>query len=93
MTRRVIDAEFAPAGHRIIARLAEVARVYDDGVLPVAVPMTQATLAGMSGTTRPTVNKVLSGLATDGLIRITRGGVDVLDLAGLQRRADSPLTR
>ncbi len=93
LTRRVIDAEFAPASHRIVARLAEVARVYNDGVLPVVVPMTQASLAGMAGTTRPTVNKVLSGLAADGLIRITRGGVDVLDLSGLQWRADTPLSR
>ena len=33
------------------------------------------------------MNKVLAGLAGQGLIRIGHGGVDVLDLVGLQLRA------
>lgn len=93
LTRRVIDAEFATAADRVVARLADVARVYDEGVVPIVVPMTQSSLAGMAGTTRPTVNKVLARLAAEGLIRIVHGGVDVLDLAGLQRRADRPVNR
>lgn len=93
LTRRVIDAEFATAADRVVSRLADVARVYDEGVAPIVVPMTQSSLAGMAGTTRPTVNKVLARLASEGLIRIGHGGVDVLDLGGLQRRADAPATR
>ena len=87
LTRRVIDAEFGTAGDRVIARLADVMRVYDDGVVPIVVPMTQSTLAGMAGTTRPTVNKTLASLAAAGLIRVTHGGVDVLDPSGLRHRA------
>jgi len=67
--------------------------VYDEGVVPIEVPMTQSSLAGMAGTTRPTVNKVLARLAAEGLIRIGHGGVDVLDLVGLQRRADTSINR
>lgn len=93
LTRRVIDAEFATAADRVVTRLADVARVYDDGVAPIVVPMTQSSLAGMAGTTRPTVNKVLALLAAEGLIRIGHGGVDVLDLVGLQRRADTSINR
>jgi len=93
LTRRVIDAEFATAADRVVSRLADVARVYDEGVAPIVVPMTQSSLAGMAGTTRPTVNKVLARLASEGLIRIGHGGVDVLDHVGLQRRADAPATR
>jgi len=93
LTRRVIDAEFATAADRVVARLADVARVYDEGVVPIEVPMTQSSLAGMAGTTRPTVNKVLARLAAEGLIRIGHGGVDVLDLVGLQRRADTSINR
>mgnify|MGYP001166962534 CR=1 FL=1 len=93
LTRRVIDAEFATAADRVVARLADVACVYDEGVLPIVVPMTQSSLAGMAGTTRPTVNKVFAHLADDGLIRIGHGGVDVLDLGGLQRRADVSVNR
>ena len=93
LTRRVIDAEFATAADRVVARLADVARVYDEGAVPIVVPMTQSRLAGMAGTTRPTVNKVLAGLAAEGLIRVAHGGVDVLDLGGLQRRADTPVNR
>ncbi|MDP2290495.1 MAG: Crp/Fnr family transcriptional regulator [Actinomycetota bacterium] len=92
LTRRVIDAELGTAGDRVIARLADVTRVYDDGVVPVVVPMTQSTLAGLAGTTRPTVNKVLAGLAAAGFIRIRHGGLDVLDPAGLRRRADARIT-
>ena len=89
LTRRVIDAEFATAADRVVSRLADVARVYDEGVTPIEVPMTQASLAGMAGTTRPTVNKVLARLAAEGLIRVGHGGVEVLDFVGLQRRADA----
>ena len=53
LTRRVIDAEFATAADRVVARLADVARVYDDGVVPIVVPMTQSSLAGMAGTRAP----------------------------------------
>ena len=44
----VIDAEFATVADRVVARLADVARVYDDGVVPIVVPMTQSSLAGMA---------------------------------------------
>jgi len=40
-----------------------------------------------AGTTRPTANRVLKDAESEGLIALARGRVDVLDRAGLARRA------
>ena len=41
----------------------------------------------MVGSTRQSVNKLLGFFADDGLIRVERDAIVVLDLAGLQRAA------
>ena len=41
----------------------------------------------MAGTTRPTVNRVLTRLRDDRLIELGRGSVTVLDRAALERKA------
>lgn len=52
------------------------------------VEITQHHLAGMVGATRESINKHLNGLADDGVIRLDRGGVHVLDRARLAAYAD-----
>ena len=45
--------------------------------------LTQAELASMVGCTRQSVNKLLGQFADDGLVRLDRDGIQVLDLDGL----------
>ncbi len=50
-------------------------------------PITQGELAAMVGSTRQSVNKLLGYFTDDGLIRVDRDSIVVLDLPGLQRTA------
>ena len=44
------------------------------------MPLTQDDLAGLCGTTRPTVNRLLSKLCDRQLVELTRGRVVITDL-------------
>jgi CRP-like cAMP-binding protein len=50
-------------------------------------PITQGELAAMVGSTRQSINKLLGYFTDDGLIRVERDAIVVLDLPGLQRTA------
>ena len=52
-----------------------------------ALPLTHEFLAEMLGVQRSTVSTVLRGLQTSGLIEQQRGGINVLDRAGLEQAA------
>jgi hypothetical protein len=52
-----------------------------------ALPLTHEFLAEMLGVQRSTVSTVLRGLQTSGLIERSRGGIAVVDRAGLERGA------
>jgi CRP-like cAMP-binding protein len=52
-----------------------------------ALPLTHEFLAEMLGVQRSTVSSVLRGLQGSGLIEQRRGGIDVIDRAGLERAA------
>ena len=45
--------------------------------------LTQEDLAGLAGTTRPTVNAILRRLADGGLVSLGRGRIEVPDLPRL----------
>jgi CRP-like cAMP-binding protein len=87
LTELLIEAHFVSAEKRVVRRLAAVANRYigEDGA--VCVPLTQEELAGLAGSTRPTANRVLRGLAADGIVRLSRSRIEVLELAALERRA------
>ena len=70
--------------HRCLLRLADL---FADGPGPVVVPMTQDQLADLVGGTRPSVNQVLQRLQTQGVIRLGRGRVELLDRPALERKA------
>ena len=57
-----------------------------DGAGAVDIPFTQDELAEISGTSRTTVNRVLSGLEVDGLVKVSRGHVVVPEPDRLRRR-------
>jgi len=84
---QLLDALYVPVERRVWRRLSEPARVFgDDGDQPV-VPLTQEDLAQVVGTTRPTVNRLLREGEAAGVIRITRGRVQIVDAEALARRA------
>ena len=64
------------------AACVEVAALYDDGV----VPLTQEDLAGLAGTSRATVNRVLREEEARGTVKLGRGRTSVLDADALDRR-------
>lgn len=89
LTVHLVEALYVPAEQRALRRLLELLRQYRAGGGPPVVAVTQQDLAAMAGTTRPTVNRVLRSMEDAGLLRLSRGHVEVLDLDGLRRRATS----
>lgn len=81
------EALFDRAETRVLRRLSELASLYGKGGAPVVVPLAQNELAGLAGTSRATVNRVLRSEAERGSIDLRRGRVTVLDPAMLAARA------
>lgn len=84
---RLLEALYVPADKRVLRRLLVLSRQYGDGSAGTTVPLTQEVLAGLAGTTRPTVNQALRAAERAGLVHLERGRVRVEDPAGLARRA------
>lgn len=86
LNARLLEALYVPVDRRVVRRLAELADVYDSGESEVEIPLTQEELAGLAGTTRPTVNQVLRSLEAAGLLVLRRGRTIVTDRDGLAAR-------
>lgn len=83
----LVEAMYTPVEVRVLRRLLDAAAVWD-GVHPGSVvPLTQGDLAELAGTTRPTTNKVLGQAEARGLLKVGRGKVELVDIAGLASRA------
>lgn len=78
MSERLAEAVHSSAEERVKARLLNLARAHDG-----SIQMSQQTLAGLAGTTRPTVNRVLRELEDNGVVNIGRSRVEVIDLRAL----------
>jgi CRP/FNR family transcriptional regulator, cyclic AMP receptor protein len=75
------------ASQRVVRQLCELAVRYgiaDGGAIRIDLHLTQDDLASLSGTTRETVNRVLSNLRDQGLIRVERARVSVLKMQQLE---------
>jgi CRP-like cAMP-binding protein len=75
------------AVHHVDARLARWLLQTGDRVGAPIVPLTQEYLAVMLGVQRTTVSGSAAALRDAGLIRYSRGRVEVLDRPGLERKA------
>src|SRR3954451_3211823 len=82
LSRHLLEALYVPADKRVLRRLVEIAALYDDAV----VPLTQEDLAGLAGTSRATVNRVLRDEEKRGSVELARGRTRVLDAEALERR-------
>jgi CRP-like cAMP-binding protein len=83
LSSRVIEAHYIPADKRVVRRVAELVEAFGDP----ALPFTQDDLAGLAGTTRQTVNKVLRECEAADIVKLSRGTVTVIDAAQLEKRA------
>ena len=75
------------ASQRVVRQLCDLATCYgiaDGGAIRIDLHLTQDDLASLSGTTRETVNRVLSNLRDQGLIRVERARVSVLKMQQLE---------
>ena len=87
---RLIELLSIPADLRVLRALLFVDGLdSSDG----PIPLTQKDLASLAATTRPTANRVLREEEERGTVRLTRGGVAVVDADRLATRAgvDLPL--
>jgi CRP/FNR family transcriptional regulator, cyclic AMP receptor protein len=92
LTGHVEELHFLDLAGRLAARLTRLAReAVPDAVDEVRLdwPFTQSDLASMIGGTRQSVNKLLSDLVDDGLVRIER---DTLVICPIHASAKSPTT-
>lgn len=79
---RLLEALYVLADVRLLRRVLELDEVYGD-----VIPLTQEDLAGLAGTTRATVNRVLRREEKSGTLSLSRGRLTVLDRPTLARRA------
>ena len=91
LSDHLLEALHVPADERIVRRLLEVCDRYvaAEGARTVVVPLTQDAIGDLAGASRPTTNRVLRRLETDGVVALHRGSIEVLDRAALARRAAS----
>jgi CRP-like cAMP-binding protein len=90
LTHHVEELHFLDIAGRLAARLARLADEQGqapDGEIRLDAPITQGELAAMVGSTRQSVNKLLGWFVDDGLIRIERDAIVIVDLPGLRRAA------
>jgi CRP/FNR family cyclic AMP-dependent transcriptional regulator len=85
-TGLLLEALYVPAELRVLRRLLELADVYGADGKEAVVPLTQEDLAGLAGTSRATVNKVLREEEEKGSIQLQRGRTTILDRARIERR-------
>jgi CRP/FNR family cyclic AMP-dependent transcriptional regulator len=86
LSRHLLEALYVPADKRVLRRLLEVGRLYGDADGPSVVPLTQEDLAGLAGTSRATVNRVLREEEARGTVKLGRGRTTLLDEETIARR-------
>ena len=85
----LMDALWVDADRRVLRRLRELATMYSgsDGAEGIVIPLTQEDIAGLAGTSRATVNRVLRDQEKRGTVELRRGKTVVVDVDELARRA------
>jgi CRP/FNR family transcriptional regulator, cyclic AMP receptor protein len=87
LSGHLVEALYVKADKRVLRRLHSLTDTYGGGAPGTVIPLTHEELARMAGTTRPTANRVLHTARKDGLVRLSRNRVEVVDPAGLARAA------
>jgi CRP-like cAMP-binding protein len=79
------DMVLLPIAQRLARRLSLMAEGYGERSGRRSVEVSQDQLAMMVSTSRQTANQVLKELEQKGLIRVSYGSIEILDLDGLRR--------
>jgi CRP/FNR family transcriptional regulator, cyclic AMP receptor protein len=87
LSAQIEEALYLPVQTRILRRLVELARSYGGGTVPAVIPLTQEDIAGLAGTARATVNRILRAERNRGTVSLEKRRITVLDLESLTRRA------
>lgn len=89
LSDHLLEALHVPADERVVRRLSALCERYGpaDVARPALVPLTQSEIGELAGAARPTTNRVLRGLAEEGVVVLHRGSVEVRDRRALARRA------
>jgi CRP/FNR family transcriptional regulator, cyclic AMP receptor protein len=78
-SNRLVEALYTPVHLRVRARLRDLARIYGAGdAAPVTIPLSQEDLAGLAGTTRETVNRVLQDEQERGTVTLARRRITIM---------------
>ncbi len=77
LSERLVEALYTPAPRRVRRVLDDLYERYraDDGT--ATIPLTQDDLAGLAGTSRLTVSRVLRGLRERGEVEVKRGRITI----------------
>lgn len=81
MSTRFAEAVHSTAEERVCRRVLALGSAFDG-----TIRLSQATLASLAGTTRPTVNRVLQELVRDEAVALRRARIEVLDSELLAQR-------
>lgn len=91
LTTHVEELHFLDITGRLAARLVRLATEgglpVEDGAVRLRSSLTQGDLAAMVGCTRQSVNRLLGQFADDGLLRLEREGIVIVDVPGLNAAA------
>jgi CRP-like cAMP-binding protein len=90
MSELLGEAYSVPAERRVLRRLLELADIYGGGASGAVVPLSQTELAGLAGTSRATVNRVLRAEVKRGTVELHRSRTTVVDPVALARHARAP---
>ena len=87
LSRHLLEALYVSSDKRVLRRLVELADLYGAAdAAEVTIPLRQDDLAGLAGTSRATVNRVLRQEEVRGAVALARGKVTITDRAALERR-------
>ena len=90
LSQQLGEALYVAADRRVLRRLVDMAKVYDDGQGEegkISIPLTQEHFADLAGTSRITVNRTLRAEQEKGTLDLARGRTIVVDLDAIRSRA------
>ncbi|WP_370264367.1 Crp/Fnr family transcriptional regulator [Limnobacter sp.] len=87
------DAALLPTPMRLARRLLQMAEGYgmrtDNSVSARTLHVSQEKLSAMLAISRQTVNQMLKEMEQEGLLKLGRGSIEILDLDGLKAKAQT----
>ncbi len=86
LSTHLMNALYMPADQRLLRTLVDLTSHYgpDARSGEVTLPLTQVDVGELAGASRPTTNRVLRRLERDGLVRLNRGHIILLDVPALR---------